>query len=100
VAQRRRELAIRLALGAQPATVIRLVVERGAALALAGVCIGVVGSSALTRALSSLLYQTSASDPRVFAIAAAVLLAVAVLACIIPTRRATRVDPIAALRET
>jgi predicted permease len=100
VAQRRRELAIRLALGAQPATVIRLVVERGAALALAGVCIGVAGSSALTRALSSLLYQTSSTDPWVFAIAAGVLLAVAVLACIIPTRRATRVDPMAALRET
>jgi predicted permease len=99
VAQRRRELAIRLALGAQPANVVRLVVQRGAVLAVAGVCIGVVGSFALTRGLHSLLYQTSATDPSVFAGAAALLIVVAIVACIVPTRRATRVDPIAALRE-
>ncbi|MEP6496149.1 MAG: ADOP family duplicated permease [bacterium] len=100
VAQRRHELAIRLALGAQPASVVRLVVRRGALFALVGVCVGLVGSFALTRALQSALYQTSATDPRVFAAAPALLLAVALLACIVPTRRATRVDPIIALRDT
>ena len=99
VVQRRRELAIRLALGAQPISVVRLVMRRGALLALGGVCVGLVGSYALTRALQSALYQTSATDPRVFAAAAMVLLVVALLACIVPTRRATRVDPIVALRE-
>lgn len=100
VAQRRHELAIRLALGAQPASVVRLVVRRGALFAFVGVCLGLAGSFALTRALQSALYQTSATDPRVFAAATALLLAAALLACLIPTRRATRVDPIAALRET
>jgi putative ABC transport system permease protein len=99
VAQRRHELAIRLALGAQPANVVRLIVRRGAGLALAGACIGLVGSFALMRALQSMLYETSATDPRIFAGAAALLLVVAIVACIVPARRATRVDPIAALRE-
>lgn len=99
VVQRRHELAIRLALGAQPANVVRLIASRGAGLALAGVCVGLVGSFALTRALQSMLYHTSATDPRVFAAAAVVLLVVAILACIVPTHRATRVDPIDALRE-
>jgi putative ABC transport system permease protein len=99
VARRRHELAIRLALGAQPTSVVRLVMRRGALLAFVGVCVGVVGSFAVTRALQSVLFQTSAADPRVFAAAAAVLLVVAILACIVPTYRATRVDPIATLRE-
>lgn len=99
VAQRRHELAIRLALGAQPTNVVRLVMRRAALFAFVGVGIGLVGSFALTRALQSALYQTSATDPRVFGAAAGLLLAVALLACVVPTRRATRLDPIAALRE-
>jgi len=99
VAQRRHELAIRLALGAHPADVVRLVMRRGALFAFGGVCVGLVGSFATTRALQSVLFQTSATDPRVFAAAAALLLVVALLACIVPTRRATRVDPITVLRE-
>jgi ABC-type antimicrobial peptide transport system permease subunit len=68
-------------------------------LALAGVFVGVVGSLVLTRALQSALYQTSATDPRVFAGSAALLVIVALLACIVPARRAMRVDPIVQLRE-
>jgi putative ABC transport system permease protein len=98
VAQRRRELAIRLPLGAQPASVVRLVIRRGALCAFVGVCVGLVGSFALTRALQSALYQTSATDPRVFAAAAALLLVVALLALSRPhpprdTRRPNRSAP-------
>ena len=100
VEQRRRELAIRLALGAQPASVVRLVVHRGALLACAGVLIGLAGSLALMRGLQSALYQTSVTDPRVFAASAALLVVIALLACLIPARRATRIDPIAVLRES
>ena len=77
---------------------IRLVIRRGVLFAVVAVCVGLVGSFALTRALQSALYHTRATDPRVFAAAALLLLVVALLACIVPTRRATRVDPIAALR--
>lgn len=100
VAQRRHELAIRLALGAQPANVVRLIVHRGAALALAGVAIGIVGSLGLTRALQSSLYETSATDPQIFAGTALLLVAAAVLACVVLARRATRVDPVVELRKT
>ena len=99
VAQRRHELAIRLALGAQPTRVVRLVVRRGALLALVGACVGLAGSLALARALQSLLYQTSATDPRIFAAAAALLIVIAVLACVVPARRATRIDPAVELRK-
>ncbi len=99
VAQRRRELAIRLALGAQPASLVRLVVRRGALLAIVGVCVGLIGSLAFTRALQSVLYATSVTDPRIFAAAAASLIVAAMLACIVPARRATRIDPIVELRK-
>ena len=100
VAQRGHELAIRVALGAQPANVVHLVVRRGAVLALAGVAVGIVASLALTRVLQSSLYDTSATDPRMFAGTAGLLIAVAVLACVVPARRATRVDPAAELRNS
>jgi predicted permease len=99
VAQRRRELAIRLALGAQSAGLVRLVVRRGALLAVGGVCVGLIGSLAFTRGLQSLLYDTRVSDPRTFAAAAALLIVAAVLACIVPARRATQIDPAVELRK-
>jgi putative ABC transport system permease protein len=99
VAQRTREIGIRLALGAQHRTVLRLVVREAMLLALAGVAVGVVCAVLLSRSLvSSLLFSTSPQDPLTFAIVAAVLSAVALLASYIPARRATRVDPIVALR--
>lgn len=99
VAQRRHELAIRLALGAQPVGVVGLVVRRSALFVFIGVCVGLAGSLALSRGVQSVLYQTSPEDPRVFAAATALLVIVALLACVLPTRRSIRVDPISALRE-
>jgi putative ABC transport system permease protein len=99
IAQRRHELAIRIALGAEPSNVARLVVRHGAFLALGGVMVGVAGSLVVARTPQSTLYDTSATDPRVFVASATLLVVVAVLACVVPPRRAARVDPVVALRE-
>jgi putative ABC transport system permease protein len=103
VAQQTRELGIRLALGAETGNVLRLVLNRGLALAGLGVGIGVAGAYALARVVASALlektlYQTSAVDPVIFSTVAAGLVAVAFAATWIPARRATRVDPVVALR--
>ena len=98
VAQRTHEMGIRLALGAQPRDVVKLIVGSGLALALAGVVLGLAGALAFTRLLASLLFATEPTDPTTFAGMVAVLLAVALLACWIPARRAMRVDPMVALR--
>lgn len=77
----------------------RLVVRHGAFLALGGVMVGVAGSLVVARTPQSTLYDTSATDPRVFVASATLLVVVAVLACVVPPRRAARVDPVVALRE-
>jgi predicted permease len=99
VAQRRREIGIRLALGSEPGGIFTLVLREGLTLLLVGLAVGVAGAFAIRRAMESQLYGVSAMDPVVLAIVAAVLGVVAVLACAIPARRASRIDPLVALAE-
>jgi putative ABC transport system permease protein len=98
VAQRTNEIGIRMALGAQSFDVVRLVGMAGIRLALAGTAIGALGAFALTRTLSGLLFGVSAMDAATFGLMAAMLIAVTLLACYIPARRASKVDPLIALR--
>jgi putative ABC transport system permease protein len=98
VAARTREMGIRMSVGAEPADIVKLVVGRGMRLALLGVGIGVAASLALTRLISTLLFGVNATDPLAFSLAAAVLSMTALLACYLPARRATRVDPMVVLR--
>jgi putative ABC transport system permease protein len=98
VEQRTQEIGIRMALGAEPGNVQKMIVAHGMLLALIGVVIGVAGSLALTRLMSSLLYGVKPWDPIAFAVTAALLTVVALFACYVPARRASRVDPMVALR--
>jgi putative ABC transport system permease protein len=98
VSRRTNEIGIRMALGAQPRDIWRLIVGRGAKLAIAGVAIGIVGSLALARLLASLLFEVRGSDPITYAAVALLLTGVALLACYFPARRAMRADPMIALR--
>jgi predicted permease len=98
VSQRQREIGIRLALGAQGGDVLQMVLSQGAKLALVGVAIGIGAAFGLTRLMRNLLFGVTAYDPLTFAAVALLLVFVAVLACYIPARSASRVDPMVALR--
>ena len=98
VSQRIHEMGIRMALGASPGDILRLMVGQGLCLTAAGVGVGVLASLALTRFLSNLLFGVGPGDPLTLAGVAVLLIATAALACYLPARRATRVDPMIALR--
>jgi putative ABC transport system permease protein len=98
VNQRTREIGLRMALGAPRGGVLRLIVREGMAVGLAGIGIGLAGALALSRALASVVFGVPVRDPATFAVVAAALTLVALAACIIPARNASRVDPMVALR--
>ena len=98
VSRRTREFGLRLALGAQRGDVLRMVIGQGAAVTAAGTLVGIAGAAALTRVLEGLLYEISPTDTPTFAAVTAVLVTVALVACYIPARRATRIDPALSLR--
>ena len=98
VIQRTHEIGIRMAIGAQRSDVLKLVVRQAMILALAGVAIGLLASWALTRLIKSLLFNVSVTDPLTFAVIGVLMILIALLACLIPARRATKVDPLVALQ--
>jgi ABC-type antimicrobial peptide transport system permease subunit len=98
VSQGTRELGLRMALGADAGNVLRLVLSRGLRLTTVGIAAGAIAAVVLTRLMGNLLYKVSPRDPIAYGFALLVLLVVALLACFLPARRATRIDPVRALR--
>jgi putative ABC transport system permease protein len=98
VSQRTHEIGVRMAIGARPAEIVRMILNQGMGLVLVGVGVGLAGASALTNAVKSFLFQVTPNDPATFVGVAAVLAVSALAACYIPARRAARVDPLRALR--
>jgi predicted lysophospholipase L1 biosynthesis ABC-type transport system permease subunit len=98
VSQRRREIGVRVALGASPGSVLQLILSQGMRLAMAGVVIGVIGAAILTRSMDAVLFGIEPSDPWTFAQVSAVLLSAAAVASWLPARRAVAIDPLVALR--
>ncbi|HEX9759574.1 MAG TPA: FtsX-like permease family protein, partial [Candidatus Acidoferrales bacterium] len=98
VSQRTHEIGIRMALGATPGDVLRMVLRQGMTLVLIGLVLGAVGAVALVRVMSGLLFGVPPTDPVTYASVAAVLAAVAAIACLIPARRAATIEPVTALR--
>ena len=93
-----REIGVRMSLGARPTDVLRLILADGLRLVITGVVVGIVAAHLLTRLLESMVYGVSPRDPLVFVLVSLVMIAVSLLACYVPARRASRVDPITALR--
>ena len=98
VGQRVNEIGLRVALGASPADVLRMVLRQSLVLTGIGIVVGLAGAAAVTQLLTSMLFGVKATDPMTYALVVALLIAVALLATYVPARRAMRVDPMAALR--
>jgi putative ABC transport system permease protein len=98
VSQRTGEIGIRIALGARPRDVLRLVIGQGLILTVLGMALGLAGALGVTRLMAGLLFGVSANDPLTFGVIALLLTAVALLAALVPARRAMKVDPLVAIR--
>jgi putative ABC transport system permease protein len=100
VSQRTQEIGVRMAIGADRSDVLKMVVGGGMKLALVGVVIGIAGALAVARLVAAMLFEVTPFDPTSYLLTAATLLTIAALACYVPARRAMRVDPVVALRQS